>query len=404
MEQIKRTIPVSRRADEIRYAIRDVVVHANKLERKGIDILKLNIGDPIKYDFDTPDFVKRACIDAIEEGKNFYSPSEGVPPLLENIMKKEKREGCDIPRDNIVVTTGVTEALQMLIAATFEKGEGFLIPGPSYPPYVTYTRFFNGNPIPYRTIEEEDWQPDMDDIRSKITPDTRALAVINPNNPTGALYNERTLKEMIDIVGEHKGMYLIADQIYDKMSYEKEAVNMGSLTKDVPMVVLNGVSKVFLAPGWRCGYMGLIDETGVMKDIWDGVNKQARSRLCSNVPSQYGLMKALDDTYDDYLKELNAKLKRRRDFAYRRINEIDGLSTRRPGGAFYMFPRIEDPRHRNDEEFVLNVLNKCHVLTVHGSGFCPIYGKGHFRIVFLPQEEVLGEALDRIDNFLNSGC
>ena len=290
----------------------------------------------------------------------------------------------------------------MLIGATFEKGERFLIPGPSYPPYITYTRFFNGKPVPYQTIEEEDWQPDMDDIRSKITDDTRALTVINPNNPTGALYSEKTLKEIVDIVGEHKGMYLIADQIYDKMSYENEAVNMGSLAKDVPMVVLNGVSKVFLAPGWRCGYMGLIDEKGVMNDIWDGVNKQARSRLCSNVPSQYGLMKALDDTYDDYLRELNAKLKRRRDFAYRRINEIDGLSTRRPGGAFYMFPRIEYPEHQDDEKFVLEILNKCHVLTVHGSGFCPIYGKGHFRIVFLPEEEVLGEALDRIDGFMNS--
>jgi len=396
-------IPVTRRSREIRYAIRDVAVHADKLERQGIDILKLNIGDPIKYDFDTPTFVKEACIDAIQEGKNFYSPSAGMDELLANVVKKEGREGNRISKDDIVVTTGVTEALQILFGATFEKGERFLIPGPSYPPYVTYARFFNGTPVPYRTIEEENWQPDIDDIRAKITDDTRALAVINPNNPTGALYTEKTLREIVDLVGEHRGMYLIADQIYDRMSYENDAVNMSSLAKDVPIVVLNGISKVFLAPGWRCGYMALRDENGVMSDIWDGVNKQARSRLCSNVPSQYGLAKALEDTYDDYLKDLNAKLSSRRDFAYRRINEIEGLSTRLPGGAFYMFPKIEDPRYQDDEDFVLKVLNRCHVLMVHGSGFCCKYGKGHFRIVFLPQEEILGEALDRIERFLLKG-
>lgn len=403
METLKNTIPVTRRAKEIRYAIRDVAEHAKKLEGGDIDILKLNIGDPIQYDFDTPDFVKKACIDAIEKGKNFYSPSEGIKPLLTSIVKKERREGNNISRNNVVVTTGVTEALQILFGATFEKCERFLIPGPSYPPYVTYTKFFNGVPVPYRTIEEEDWQPDIDDIRKNITADTRALAVINPNNPTGALYTERTLKEIIDVVGEHRGMYLIADQIYDKMSYENDAVNMGSIAKDVPTVVLNGISKVFLAPGWRCGYMALRDENGVMGDIWDGVKKQARSRLCSNVPSQYGLVKALEDTHDDYLKELNAKLKKRRDFAYRRINEIDGLSARLPGGAFYMFPKIEDPRYQDDRNFVLKVLKRCHVLMVHGSGFCSTYGKGHFRIVFLPPENVLGEAMDRIERFLAKG-
>jgi len=396
-----RKIPVTRRADDIRYAIRDVVVHAKRLEREGKRILKLNIGDPIKYDFDTPDFVKDASIEAIREGRNYYSPSEGVLPLLDNIVKKERREGNGICRDDIVVTTGVTEGLQMLIGATFEKGERFLIPGPSYPPYVTYTKFFGGEPVPYRTVEDEDWQPDVDDIRAKITPETRALAVINPNNPTGALYDEKMLKEIIDLVGEHRHMYLIADQIYDKMTYEGKCVNMASLSKDVPTVVLNGISKVFLAPGWRCGYMALRDETGAMERIWGGINKQARSRLCSNVPSQYGLARALEDTFDDYIDDLCRKLRERRDFAYRRINEIDGLSTRLPGGAFYMFPRITDPRFLDDEAFVLEVLNKCQVLSVPGSGFCPVYGKGHFRIVFLPPEDVLGEALDRIDRFLN---
>ena len=402
MARSRYTIPVTKRADEIKYAIRDMAVHASKLEKRGIDILKLNIGDPVKYDFDTPNFVKEACIDAIHEGKNFYGPSAGIPELLEKIVGKERREGNRISQEDILVTTGVTESLQILIGATFQKGEKFLIPGPSYPPYITYTRFFNGDPVPYRTIEEEDWQPDIDDIRKKISDDTRALAVINPNNPTGALYGEKTLKEIIDVVGEHKGMYLISDQIYDKMSFEASAVNMGSLTKDVPLVVLNGISKVFLAPGWRCGYMAVNDTEGVMEDIWDGVLKQARARLCSNVPSQYGLMKAFEENYDDYLAELNTKLKKRRDFTYKRINEIEGLSTRLPGGAFYIFPKIDDPRYQDDEDFVLKILKSCHVLTVHGSGFCPVYGKGHFRIVFLPKEEILGEALDRIDKFLNS--
>lgn len=386
----------TKRAKEIEYAIRDVVVPARELERRGIEVLKLNIGDPIKYDWETPEHVREAAAGAVMESRSEYSPSEGLPELREEIAAKHRRQGVDVDAENVVVTTGVTEALMLIFGAALEGGDEILVPGPTYPPYITYARFYGARPVSYRTVEEEGWVPDVDDIRRKIGPRTKCIAVINPNNPTGALYDGKTLREIMDLAGEHN-LFVISDEIYDELIYEGEFISPPSLAPDVPAFLLNGISKVFFAPGWRIGYMALRDEEGVMADIWDGILRQARARLCPNTPLQVGYLAGLRGPRD-FLCEAIRKLRERRDYAARRINEIDGLSVVSPKGAFYMFPRVEGCE--DDKKFVLDLLHTKHVLAVHGSGFCPTYGRGHFRIVNLPPVEYLERALDRVEEFM----
>lgn len=389
-------IRASKRSMRIEYAIRDVVVPARELEKKGIEVLKLNIGDPIKYDFKTPEHIRKAAAEAVMNSRSEYSPSEGIPELREAIVEKEKGYGADVSTDDVVVTTGVTEALMLIFAATLDPGDELLVPGPTYPPYITYTAFYDGVPVSYRTVEENRWQPDIDDIRKKINPRTKAIAVINPNNPTGAYYSEKTLREIADVAAEH-GLFLISDEIYDKMLYEDSFISPAKIAKDVPMIILNGISKVYLAPGWRIGYLAIRDVNEQLAEIREGIMKQARARLCPNTPLQYGYLAALKGP-QDHIRDTMRRLKERRDYVTKRVEEIDGLSVVPPRGAFYMFIKVDNCR--DDKKFVLELLKKKHVLTVHGSGFCPIYGKGHFRIVNLPPIDYLERAFDRIEEFM----
>ncbi len=389
-------IRASKRSMRIEYAIRDVVVPARELEKKGIEVLKLNIGDPIKYDFKTPEHIRKAAAEAVMNCRSEYSPSEGIPELREAIVEKEKGYGADVSTDDVVVTTGVTEALMLIFAATLDPGDELLVPGPTYPPYITYTAFYDGVPVSYRTVEENRWQPDIDDIRKKINTRTKAIAVINPNNPTGAYYSEKTLREIADVAAEH-GLFLISDEIYDKMLYEDSFISPAKIAKDVPMIILNGISKVYLAPGWRIGYLAIRDVNEQLAEIREGIMKQARARLCPNTPLQYGYLAALKGP-QDHIRDTMRRLKERRDYVTKRVEEIDGLSVVPPRGAFYMFIKVDNCR--DDKKFVLELLKKKHVLTVHGSGFCPIYGKGHFRIVNLPPIDYLERAFDRIEEFI----
>lgn len=335
---------------------------------------------------------------ALREGHNYYSDSEGVLELRKAIVEREKRKNkVDITVDDVFVTAAVTEALQLLFGALFDGGEEILIPGPSYPPYVSLVKFYGGKPVAYRTIEEEGWQPDIDDIRKKVSEKTRAIVVINPNNPTGALYDAKVLKQIIDIAGEYD-IPVISDEIYDMIVYEGEHVSPGSLTKDVPVIVVNGFSKVYFATGWRLGYMYFVDPLNKLSEIKEAIGKLTRVRLCPSTPAQYAAIAGLRGPMD-YLKEYLAELRKRRDFIYKRLNEIPGISTQKPKGAFYIFPRIERGPWKSDKDFVLDVLNTIHVLFVHGSGFGE-GGEMHFRAVFLPPIEVLEEAMNRLEKFM----
>ena len=394
-------LKASTRSQGINYAIREVVVPAKELEKKGIEIIHLNIGDPNKYDFDTPEHMKQAVYEAMNQGYNGYAPSEGYVELREAIVEREKRRNnVSYPLDNICITSGVTEALQLLINVLLNHHDELLIPGPTYPQYTLITRFNDAIPVPYRCIEENSWQPDVEDIRKKISSHTKGIVLINPNNPTGALYSKKTIKEIIDIAGEHR-IPVISDEIYDDMVFDEKQYATASLTRDVPVITFNGFSKVYLVPGWRMGYI-LFYHNGELNEIQDAFMRIARSRLCANSICQRACIAALKGP-QDHIQKVNKKLRERRDFSYKRLNEIEGISTAKPQGAFYIFPKIETINHgiwKDDKEFVLDFLHKKHVLVVHGSGFCETYGKNHFRAVILPTLETLEKAFDRLEEYM----
>jgi alanine-synthesizing transaminase len=394
-------IKVTKRAKNIEYAIRDVIAHTEQLVKNGKKIYYLNIGDPAAFDFKTPQNVKDALCKAVEQDDNYYSPSEGRVDLREAIVRKEKRvNNVDISAENVLITEGISEGIQMILAALVEKGDEILFPGPTYPPYISYTKFFDGTPVAYETIEEEEWRPNLDDLRSKISPKTRAIVITNPNNPTGSVYGKKTIQEMLDIAGEHD-LLVLSDEIYDQLTYEKEFVSTANLSKDVPVVGLNGFSKVYQMTGWRLGYMYFKGEGKQLDALKLGVEKQCRIRLCANTPVQIAGAAALDGP-QDFVKDIVDRLKQRRDFAWKRLNEIEGISTTKPEGAFYIFPKIHEvgSRWKTDMEFVVELLKETGVLIVNGSGFDPVYGKGHARVVFLPPIEELDEAFNALERFM----
>jgi alanine-synthesizing transaminase len=390
----------------VEYAIRDVVLPARELEKQGIEVLKLNIGDPCAYDFDTPAHIKQAAIDAMNSGQNGYAASEGIPPLREAIVAREKRRSnVDYTVDDTCVTTGVTESLQMLFAATLSPGDEVLVPGPSYPPYTSLAKLFHARPVSYRCVEESNWQPDVDDVRRRITDRTRMICLINPNNPTGALYGRRVVSDLAGIAAEHaKQLYLISDEIYDEMTFDGKHVSTAAVNKDAPLVTFNGLSKIYLAPGWRVGWTMFRDVKGALQEIKQAYFNLARLRLCASSIAQHGALAALTGP-QDHIAPTIAKLKARRDLTVKRLNEIDGLSCAKPDGAFYAFPKIRPLEAsgapwRNDKEFVLDLLRDAHVLTVHGSGFDPVFGTNHFRTVILPPEPVLDAAFKALEKFM----
>lgn len=390
-------IPANPRSLEIEYAIRDVIIPATELEKQGHKIMKLNIGDPNKYDFDTPDFIREGVAEALNMRMNGYAPSSGIPQLIDAIVGDERSRGNMIEDKDVVVTHGVTEALQMIFFAGLAPGDELLVPGPSYPPYITYARMVGAKPISYRTIEEEGWIPDVEDIASKITERTKAIAIINPNNPTGALYDAATIKKIGDLAEKH-GLFLISDEIYNLMTFADETPSTANICRNVPVITLNGISKIYLAPGWRIGYLAIRDVDNALEDITDGILRQSRARLCANSVCMFAYYKALmGDRH--HIRETMTKLRKRREIAYRRLNEIEGTSTQLPGGAFYMFPKIDNMGPwKTDKEFSLDLLKEEKVLTVFGSGFGKEYGSDHFRIVILPPEDILHKAFDGIES------
>lgn len=402
MKSLTAQFKVTKRVSRIRYAIRDVIEFAKKFEKTGRHVTYLNIGDPVKFDFDTPEHVKAALFDAVRAGENWYGASEGDPELREAICKKEKQVNkVDISPDDVIVTTGVSEAIFMIMAALLEEDDEILVPGPTYPPYASHASFFQGRPIAYRTIEEEGWIPDIEDLRRKISSKTRGIVIINPNNPCGAVYDRKTVRAIVDLAAENN-LAILSDEIYDRIVYEEEFVSTAPIAKDYPVIGLNGFSKTYLATGWRLGYLYFYDPEGRMEQLKESVKKEARIRLCTNTPIQRAGVAALNGP-QDHIKVMVEKLRRRRDYTWKRLNEIEGITCAKPYGAFYVFPKVHEigQRWKTDMNFVLDVLEKTGVLFVHGSGFCETYGTGHFRGVFLPQIEVLEEALNRLEEFMN---
>ena len=398
-----KTIRASRRSLGMNYAIREVTVPAAEAEKAGMKLIKLNIGDPNKWDFETPEYFKQTLREAVDQVDNGYGDSQGELSLREAIVKREyEKNGIDIRTDDVYVTSGVSECIEVMMGTFLEPGDEVLVPGPGYPSYMQYIHFFEGRTVPYRQIEEEDWRPDMDMIRKRITNRTKAMILINPNNPTGAVYNKKDIIEFGDISAEYD-IPLISDEIYDKIVFDGEFYSASRLKSDVPRIILNGFSKVNLMPGWRMGYCYFMDEKGLMDEIRVGMMKQFRARICPNVPCQAAARASLQGP-QDYIVEMNRKLKDRADYSYKRLNEIDCLSTRKAKGALYMFPKIDlkGTPWKTDKDFVLDLIKKEGVVTVHGSGFCEEFGNDHFRTVLLAPKPKLEEAYDKIEHLIRT--
>ncbi len=381
----------------VEYAIRDIVLAARKVEQSGMTVDYLNIGDPVQFGFQPPDNVKQALIDSINNGENYYSTSEGLLELREEIAKKENLKGLSITADDILITNGVSEGLDMVISSIVEEGDEVLLPGPYYPPYASYVRLHGGIPVEF-SVDLNNSTPDIEDIKSKITSKTVAICLISPNNPTGVVFNENALKELVDIANEHN-LYIICDEIYDQIIFDDKFVGIGKVAGDSPIIILNGFSKVHLMSGWRIGYIAF-NQSPQLESIREHLPKLARVRIATSLPVQHAALESLRGS-QNYINDFVSEMKKHRDLVVKRLNEMPGLSCPNPKGAFYAFPKIEDNRFGNDKEFVTKLLESKGVLTVHGSGFGEQYGTGHFRLVYLPSLEILDSAMNKIEEFVS---
>ncbi len=381
------------------YAIREMMPIARELERKGEKILYLNIGDPVKYGFQPPKHIAEALFKAVEEGYNYYSSSEGDEELRKAIAEKEREwNRVELEPQDIFVTYGVSEAINIVFSLFLDPGDKVLIPGPSYPLYISYAKIYNAEPVFYRCIEDEGWEPDVDDIREKITRKTKLIVVINPNNPTGALYGEKTLRKIADLAAEYN-IPLVSDEIYDGIVLKGQFRSLATIAKDTIILGLNGLSKTFLMTGWRLGYFYLKAPEEQKEKLREAILKIVRARLGVTTPIQRAGIVALRGPLS-HLEYMREELRKRAEYLVKRLNEIGIFATQEPRAAFYIFPKIvyREP-WRDDREFVYKLLVENKVLLVHGSGFGS-GGEWHTRITFLPSLEVLVEAMDRVESFV----
>ena len=391
-----RVIGAASRLENVRYAIRDLAVLADEVARTGKKILPLNIGDPLKFDFATPPHMIEAVSKAMRDGMNGYSASSGIGEAVKAIHGEAERKGIKNVQD-VFVTSGVSECVDICLAALLNEGETVLTPSPEYPLYSAVLCKLEAPLCPYDLDESNGWAPDIAEIESKITSKTRGIVVINPNNPTGALYTRETLQQIIDLARRHN-LVIFADEIYDKLIIDaKPHIPLASLASDVTIVTFGGLSKSYLAPGWRIGW-GIVSGNPVCsKPYVDGINKLLRSRLCASHPMQWAIKPALEGP-QDHLKGVNAKLRARRDITMEWVNSDPRVSCVKPEGAFYAFPKLDIPE--DDLDFVKKLLYEKAVLVVHGSGFGQKEGTKHFRAVFLPQDDVLRNAYKGISEFM----
>jgi len=391
-----REIAPAQRLENLRYAIRDLVSLADEGKRQGHKVLYLNVGDPNIFDFAPPAHVIEAAYRAMRDNKNGYAPSAGVPEALEAIRAEAKKNGITTVQD-VFITNGAGEAVDLCLTALLNPGDNVLTPRPDYPLYPAVLCKVGAEPNPYYLNEDDGWQPELDDIKKIINSRTKAIVLINPNNPTGALCTRKMLQDLADLARQHN-LLIIADEIYDKLILDGgEHISIAAVAPDVPVVTICGLSKNYLAPGWRIGWSIVSGEASAVKPYIEGIHKMLRARLSANHPEQYAIKPALEGP-QDHLVEVRRKLTARRDLTVQTCNSIPGMSCVPPRGAFYAFPRIEVPE--DDATWVKQLLLEKHILTVQGAGFGQKPGSKHFRIVFLPQEEMLRQAYSEIRDFM----
>lgn len=389
-----RAIVPAERTRNITYAVRDVVLLAEKAAAAGRELLYLNVGDPNIFDFTPPEVIIEATAAAMRANRNGYAPSSGIPGARKAISADAEARGVTSIQ-HVYVTSGASEAIDLALAALANPGDNVLTPSPGYPLYTAVLARLEVENRGYYLDEGAGWQPDLEDIKSKIDDRTKALVLINPNNPTGSVCDEATLRAIIELCTE-RNIVLFSDEIYDKLVLG-DALHHASAAlpgaADAKIITFNGLSKSYLVPGFRIGWGIISGPADELEEYAEAIQKMERARLSANHPEQYAIAPAL--AHDAHLPEVCEKLTRRRDLTYDRLNAIDGVSCVKPDGAFYAFPKID--LGVPDSEFVARVIQETGVIIVPGSGFGQRPGTNHFRVVFLPPEDILDRAFDGIE-------
>ncbi len=400
-----KTVSRSHKLDNVCYDIRGpIAAQARKMEDEGHRILKLNIGNPAPFGFEAPDDILKDVIHNLPTSQG-YSDSTGIYAARVAVMQYyQQRNIKDIRVDDVYIGNGVSELIMMAMQALLNHGDEVLIPSPDYPLWTAAVSLSSGSPVHYCCDEKAGWFPDLDDIKSKITSKTRAIVLINPNNPTGAVYDEALLQGIIEIARQH-GLVVFSDEIYDKILYDDtKHTSIASLADDIFFVTFSGLSKNYRVAGFRAGWLVVSGNKRLATDYIEGLNILSSMRMCANVPCQSAIQTALGgyQSINDLVKE-NGRLRIQRDVATDMLNGIDGIHCVKPKGAMYCFARVDEKKFniRNDEQMVLDLLSSEKILLVHGRAFNLTEGT-YFRLVFLPHSDVLVPALHRIGNFFRT--
>lgn len=393
---VSSAIPVADRVSGFSYAIRNIVAEARKVEAAGRTVRYLNIGDPIIFGFEVPPHLVEAVARAMRDGENGYTPSTGIPAAREAVADDFVARGLTIDADRVVLTSGTSEGIELTLTALLNPGDEVLVPVPTYPLYTAVIAKLGAIARYYRTDPDRGWAPDLEHAASLVGPRTRALVVIDPNNPTGAVYGEATRRALVALAERH-GLLLIADEVYGDLAYDGPVAPLGLLDPDAAVVSYSSLSKAYLAPGWRAGWMAF-GRTPRLDPLLQGVKKLADGRLCSPGPVQHAVTAALrgDRGFQDVLR---ADLRARAEVTTTRLNAIEGLSCVAPRGAFYAMPRVALPAGRTDVDYVLGLLRATGILCVFGSGFGCEPVDGFFRVVFLASPDELTAIYDDLGPF-----
>lgn len=389
-------IPVAPRIAGFVYAIRNIVAEARRVEAAGRKVRYLNIGDPVAFGFPTPPHLVDAVERALRDGHNGYAPSVGILPAREAVAAELTGRGMPVSADRVVLTAGTSEGIELALTALAGPGDEVLIPVPTYPLYTAVLAKIGARPVFYRTDSNNGWLPDLDHVRRSITSSTRALVVIDPNNPTGATYPTAVRRALLDLADRHN-FPLLADEVYADLAFSGPVAPISSLGPDVPVITFSSLSKAYLAPGWRTGWLAAAN-TDRLDDVLAGIKKLADGRLCSTGPMEHAVVAALtgDRTHQGTFR---AALRERGELTARRLNAIEGMTVVAPSAAFYAMPKVALPPGKTDEDYVLGLLRATGVLCVYGSGFGTDPGDGFFRVVFLAAPAELDAIYDDIAAF-----
>ncbi len=395
----------SKKLDNVAYDVRGPVLdEAMAMEASGAKILKLNIGNPGSFKFEAPDCILNVMSDTLPSSEA-YSDSKGIMEAREAIAAYTRKKGIEgVGVDDIYTGNGVSELIALCMQGLLDSGDEILIPSPDYPLWTGAATLSGGNVVHYICDEQSDWMPDIDDIKRKISPRTKGIVIINPNNPTGALYEKDVLEQIVEIARDND-LIIFADEIYDRLLMDgRTHTSIAALAPDLFVITLNGLSKSHLIAGYRSGWMSISGDKSRAKSYIEGLNMLSSMRLCSNVPAQRAIKPALENLHTiDALLAPGGRIYEQRKTVCEALDKIDGISYVLPKAAFYVFPKIDAKRFNitNDEQFVLDFLREKQVLLVHGGGF-HWENPDHFRIVYLPESGVLIEALDKLNDFLKT--